>query len=506
VVEPARTRREERGVRGERRAPPRAVRPPLPAAPGAAGAAPRSGRPGARLVAAVWAAKAAAAASRALGRGGTALPGLVAERIEPAVVARLARRLGGGRAVVTGTNGKTTTARMLAAMLRTAGTPVLHNRSGSNLMRGLAATLADAAALDATIPRAAATAGVFEVDEATVPHATAAVRPDVLVVTNLFRDQLDRYGEVDSIAALWRRAVAGLPAAAVLVLNADDPSVAALRHAAPCRVLSYGVEDVPAGTAGEAHPADARWCAACGTEFAYPARFFWHVGHWACPGCGDRRPRPDIAAVAVAPAPGGTRLRLATPAGPLAVTLALAGLYNVYNALAAAAAALALGVPPAAVGAALARFAAAFGRQERFPVAGREARVLLCKNPAGVNQVLGTVLADPRPLHLLLVLNDGIADGRDVSWIWDVDFERLAGRTAALTASGTRAADLALRLAYAGLGDRLEVVEEPRAAADRALARTPAGGTLYVLPTYTAMLAVREHLARRAGRGRFWQQ
>jgi UDP-N-acetylmuramyl tripeptide synthase len=414
---------------------------------------------------------------------------------------------------------------------------VLHNRSGSNLMRGLAATLTAAAGLDGRIPNPARTAGVFEVDEATLPQAARAIQPRVIAFTNLFRDQLDRYGEVDSIAALWRQAVAALPVGATIALNADDPSVAALRREEGRgkreegrgkreeerdgetgtergrRVLTFGVEDVGAAEGGEGHPADARWCGRCGTEFTYGARFFWHVGHWSCPGCGDRRPAPDIAAVSIATGPEATGIEMRTPAGSLAVRLPLAGLYNVYNALAATAAALTLGAPLDAVKQGLESFGAAFGRQERLRVRGRDVRLYLCKNPAGVNQVLRTIAGagaggegSPHPLHFLIVLNDGIADGRDVSWIWDVDYEALAGRTALVVAAGTRAADMALRLKYAGLGDVLAVEEDTRRAVSHALSSTPAGAALYVLPTYTAMLDVRDRLAALAGKGRFWEE
>jgi lipid II isoglutaminyl synthase (glutamine-hydrolysing) len=460
-----------------------------------------------RTAAAVVAAKAARLASRRLGRGGgTALPGLLAERIEPRLVARMARRLGRGSAIVTGTNGKTTTSRMLAGILSASGAPVIHNRSGSNLMRGLAATLTEAGGLNGSIPNAARTAGVFEVDEATVPPAASAIHPRVITFTNLFRDQLDRYGEVDSITALWRRAVIGLPPHTTLVLNTDDPSVAALRHDARGPVLTFGVEDAGALAAAEAHPADSRWCGICGTEFSYRARFFWHIGHWSCPGCDDRRPAPDVAATRIDAGAERTRIELALPSGSLTVELPLEGLYNVYNALAAAATAVAMDAPVEAIRQGLESFSAAFGRQETLHVRGREARVLLCKNPAGVNQVLRTILASEEPLHLLLILNDDIADGRDVSWIWDVDFELLAGRAATVIAAGTRAADMALRLKYAGLDASVQLEEDVRTAIARALSQTPPGARLHVLPTYTAMLTAREHLAALAGQSRFWKQ
>jgi UDP-N-acetylmuramyl tripeptide synthase len=486
---------------------------------------------GFRTAAAVLAARAVGAASRRLKRGGgTALPGLVAERIDPRVVGNLARQLGGGRVIVTGTNGKTTTARMIAGALAAAGRSPVHNRSGSNLMRGLAAALTEHAGPDGRIDDAPHRAGVFEVDEATVPRAVAATRPHAVLFTNLFRDQLDRYGEVDSIAALWRQALQRLPAATRLVLNADDPTVATLAHEFSGRSLFFGVED-RAQASGAEHAADSRWCNRCGAEYAYDVAFFWHIGHWHCPGCSEQRPVPQVAAETVFSGPEGTHLTIRTPAGPLALDLPLNGLYNVYNALAATAASLALDVPLDRVCRGLSDFTAAFGRQEALTVRGRDVRVLLCKNPAGVNQVLRTILADPGPLYVLLVLNDGIADGRDVSWIWDVDFDLLRGRTALAIASGHRAADMALRLKYAGVAehlipgpfllarprpnglngggtDRAGLVLEPdvEEAVNQALAATPDGSRLYVLPTYTGMLKVRDHLAALAGRQRFWDQ
>ncbi len=473
-------------------------------------AATSAGRPPLRAVAAVVVGKAFGAGSRRLGRGGgTALPGVVAQRIEPRLSSRLARQLGRGRAIVTGTNGKTTTARMLAEIAAAAGAAPVHNRSGSNLMRGIGATLLAAASLDGRIPRAGSRCGVFEVDEATVPAAIRALRPSVAIYTNLFRDQLDRYGEVDSILQLWRRGLRALPPGATLVLNADDPSVAGLADGWNGSLLWFGVDLGDAGEQRQAeHAADARWCHACGTEYAYAPLYFGHVGNWRCPGCGRKRPDPDLRVTAIAAeAEGpGQRVALELSGQQLAFTLPLEGLYNVYNAAAALAGAGALGFDAAAAAQTLAGFAAAFGRQERLAIAGREVQLVLCKNPAGMNQALAAVLADRRPLRLLIALNDGVQDGRDISWIWDVDFERLAGRAAAIVASGSRAGDLALRLKYAGLGGAVVVERDAAAALERALALTPAGERLSVLPTYTAMLRLRELAAARGGRPAFWRQ
>jgi lipid II isoglutaminyl synthase (glutamine-hydrolysing) len=476
-------------------------------------ATPRQARLPPRAVAAVVAGKLLGRASRRLGRGGgTALPGVVAERIDPSLTARLTRQLGAGRIIVTGTNGKTTTARMLAGIAEAAGTRPVHNRSGSNLMRGIGTALLEAAGPDGVIADGAARAGVFEIDEATLPYAVPALRPNAVVFTNLFRDQLDRYGEVDSILALWRASLAALSPAATIVLNADDPSVAGLADAFAGRVLYFGIEAgafaAPAGSAE--HASDARWCHACGAEYVYNPIYFGHVGVWRCPGCGRRRPEPQVRVTSVREQAGdGLALSIATPGGAVDVDVPLEGLYNAYNAAAAFAGAQALGLATPAIIAGLSSFAAAFGRQERVRVDGRDVRMLLVKNPAGANQALQTVLAGPGPLHLLLALNDGVQDGRDISWIWDVDFEGLAGRVASIVTTGRRASDMALRLKYAGLGvDPAQVKSErdQAKALELALANTPLGQRLYVLPTYTAMMSLRAMIAARGGSSAFWEQ
>lgn len=459
-----------------------------------------------RTRAAVLAGKAAAAASRLLRQGGgTAVAGLAAERIDSQIVRRLGSTLGHGCIIVTGTNGKTTTALMLSRAAALAGLRPLHNRSGSNLMRGLAASLVAEARGPGRIPDAADRLGVFEVDEATVPHAVQALAPRAVVFNNLFRDQLDRYGEVDAVAAIWQRTLEAAPPTMAAVLNADDPSVATLAASVSGRCLFFGVDDPSAGIAAPEHAADARTCRTCGADLAYDVAYYGHVGRWSCPRCRAARPPADVRAVAIRAGAEQTDLRVDTPAGSYTVALPLAGLYNVYNALAATAGALAVGLPLDAVRTALAGFSAAFGRQERFEVDGRTVHVLLGKNPAGLNEVLRTVAARPGSHHLLLVLNDAIADGRDVSWVWDADFEILAGRAASLVVSGTRADDLALRLKYAGFGQEFLVLSNRAQALDAALAATPAGEALFVVPTYTAMLELRELLARRGGRAPYWE-
>jgi len=460
-----------------------------------------------RTSAAVIAGKAAAAASRLLGRGGgTAIAGLIAERIDPGIVRGLAAQAGQGAIAVTGTNGKTTTSLMLNRIAHEAGLSPLHNRSGSNLMRGVAAMLVEDASIAGEIPEAARRFAILEVDEATLPEIARSVPLRAAVFTNLFRDQLDRYGEVDTVARSWQRALGAAPEEMTCVLNADDPAVAHLGRNAHGRVLYYGVDDVAAGGPAVEHASDFRTCLQCGAELRYDVTFYGHIGHWRCDACGNQRPRPDISVTQVTLGEDTTALAISFPDGGLKVALPLSGLYNAYNALAAAAGAFALGLPRDAIVRALEGFEAAFGRQERFSIEGRDVRVLLGKNPTGLNQVLHSIAAQPGRKRILFFLNDGIADGRDVSWIWDADYETIQPRTEWTLAAGTRAEELALRLKYAGFGDDVPVERDTSAAVRRALDATPAGGTVYVVPTYTAMLEVRDLLAQKAGARRFWER
>jgi UDP-N-acetylmuramyl tripeptide synthase len=290
-----------------------------------------------------------------------------------------------------------------------------------------------------------------------------------------------------------------------VVLNADDPSLASLAQATEGRVVLYGLEDTSRGVDRLEHAADARWCSACGGELSYATVFYGHLGHWRCPACRAARPAARVVATRVEQEAEDTRLSIALPGGEVSASVPLAGLYNAYNALAAVAAAWALDIGPDDTERGLQTFTAAFGRQERLEVGGRRVQVILAKNPAGLNEVLRTITADGVEKDVVLFLNDDIADGRDVSWIWDVDFELLAGKVRSVTVSGRRAWDMALRLKYGGLDNLPEVEENTAAALRQAIRATPEDDTLYVIPTYTAMLEVRELLARWARRPAFWE-
>ena len=440
--------------------------------------------------------RAAGTLSRLAGRGGgTTLPGKLLWKIDPGAIDRLAARLTEGSVLVSATNGKTTTTAMVAEILRPS-VRFAHNSSGANLVSGVASTLLHSAGADL---------GLFEVDEAALPEVARRVRPKALLLGNLFRDQLDRYGELEILAARWRETVAALPDAR-LIVNGDDPQVGDLAYAHRDAVV-FGVDDPRRARPTLQHAADSKYCVRCGTPYEYAAAYVGHLGDYTCPNCGHTRPPLQVAAREIElRGLDGASFRLDAPAGSVAVELALPGLYNVYNAVGAAALALALEIPLADVKAGLERFSAAFGRFERIAVGDRRVLMLLIKNPAGANEVIRTLVEAAPPAVALIALNDAIADGRDVSWIWDVDFEPLLAGIDRVVVTGSRAAELALRFGYGGLArDRIEVMPRLEAALDRGLELIPVGGELIVLPTYTAMLALRRIVASRGHVKDYWE-
>ncbi|HTR88672.1 MAG TPA: MurT ligase domain-containing protein [Solirubrobacteraceae bacterium] len=439
------------------------------------------------------------ALSRLRGGAGTSAPGKALLRMDPEAIGELSARLPEGSVLLSATNGKTTTATMIASIFSHEGLRLVHNRAGANMAGGIASTLLAAARPGGGID---GELGLFEVDEMWLASIASQLRrPRAILLSNLFRDQLDRYGELETIAARWAYALRDdHTRESALVLNADDPVIADLGRERARGVLYFGIEDQGLSLPGIAHAADAKHCRRCGAPYVFDAIYLGHLGHYHCPGCGQTRPHPQVSAEQVSlEGVRASAFTLRTPAGSERVTLALPGLYNVYNALAAAALASALQVPLASIRAGLRDARAAFGRAETLQLDGRELRILLVKNPVGANEVLRTLALEPGSHDVLAILNDNIADGRDVSWVWDADFELLAGRVRRATCAGTRAAEMALRLKYAGVEPR-RIVVQPDLATALARASGDAGTSgrpLYALPTYTAMLSLRELLARR---------
>jgi len=422
-------------------------------------------------------------------------------RLEPEALTRLGAKLDRGTTIVSATNGKTTTAAMIATALEAAGRRPVHNRAGSNMTWGVATALLEQDGHE----------GLFEVDEAWLPRVAAQLDPSLIVLGNLFRDQLDRYGELEALAEGWAKTVAAHAGGARFVLNADDPAIADLGRDAGGEprdgVTYFGVEDAGQALPELQHAFDAKHCRRCGGHYAYERAFVGHLGHYSCPSCGARRPVPDVAATEIELlGMEGSRVTLRTPRGPMRLELPLPGLYNVYNALAAVAAAIELGVAPDRTAEALGEMRAAFGRVETIDVGGSTLSILLIKNPAGANEVLRTLRleAGDDGLELWIALNDRIADGRDVSWVWDTDFELLEGAVRRVVCAGTRAAEMALRLKYAGWPPAaIEVEPDIARSLDSAIAK--ADGRLFALPTYTALLELRKLLASRGLAEEFWR-
>jgi UDP-N-acetylmuramyl tripeptide synthase len=430
--------------------------------------------------------------------GGTTVPGKLLWKLDPAAVDELARRLPLGSALVSATNGKTTSAAMAAGILK-GKFRLAHNSSGANLVSGVASTL---------LAARGAELGLFEVDEAALPEVARRLRPRAVCLGNLFRDQLDRYGELELVAERWRAGVHELPEDSALIVNGDDPQVGDLgRERDPGRLTVFGVDDPRHAHPALQHAADSKWCIRCGTPYEYAAAYIGHLGDYRCPACGHTRPPLDVVARGIEL--GGidrVSFDLIAPDGSRRVQLGVPGLYNVYNALGAASLARALGASLDEIQSGLEAFHAAFGRFERIELDGKSLLVLLIKNPAGANEAIRTLLTGTAPTLVLAALNDATADGRDVSWIWDVDFEPLLPALEQLVATGDRAAELALRFKYAGFDEQaIEVVPELETALDRALALTPPGGELVALPTYTAMLALRDVVARRGFVRQYWE-
>jgi UDP-N-acetylmuramyl tripeptide synthase len=422
-------------------------------------------------------------------------------RLAPDAIGRLAVSLERGSTIISATNGKTTTAGMLAATLRADGRFPVHNRAGSNMSWGVATALLEQSGSE----------GLFEVDEAWLPAVAEELEPRLIVLGNLFRDQLDRYGELERLADEWAALVEARVGATEFVLNADDPLVADLgsdrdgnRRAG---VTYFGIEDSTQGLPALEHAHDAKHCRRCGAAYVYERAFVGHLGHYTCPNCDADRPAPDVAATEITlEGMSDSRLAIRTPHGELRARLPLPGLYNVYNAIAAVAAALRLGVGLDDVTRGLETMKAVFGRVETIVVSGTSVSILLIKNPVGANEVMRTLRleSDERGLDIWIALNDQIADGRDVSWIWDADFELLHGSVRSAVCAGSRAPEMAVRLKYAGWPtDAIEVVDGVEDSLDRAIAR--ADGRLFALPTYTALLELRKLLADRGLAPEYWQ-
>lgn len=438
--------------------------------------------------------------------GGTSFPGAAARRIDPLVLEKVATASKSRKAVITGSNGKTTTCRMLAALARSAGLSVAQNRSGSNLLQGVTAVAVREANLRGRI---AARLLLLEVDEATMRRVAPEVAPDMILITNVFRDQLDRFGELYSMARMLEASVEALPAHASVVLNGDDPLVASFAPSAQARRLYFGLRVEDAGAETPEHAADSIRCVHCQHNLTYRRAYLSHLGDYECSGCGNTRPELDIAVTQMQVSPdGGTEMTVETPAGTIEVRVPLPGLHNVYNAAAALAGAFALGtLEPQSARSALAELRPAFGRLEEITAGGRRTVLSFVKNPASYNATLRLIMRRPGRKHVLAAHSNTVVDGEDFAWLWDVDLEQLVPDLASLVVSGTRAEEVALRMKYAGADPSdVQVIPERQAALDTALARMSPDEQLYILAGYTPMREFRQIMQRRGWVQPFWEE
>ncbi|WP_449241514.1 MurT ligase domain-containing protein [Desulfoscipio gibsoniae] len=456
-----------------------------------------------RLIIAILVAKLAMYLSRLTGRGrGSSLPGMLALRIYPELLKHYQGRTRKGVIMTTGTNGKTTTSNMLADIMEQAGYRVVTNREGANLITGVATAYIKSGTLTA---RLNCDYAVLEVDEAAFPAVTRWIRPNRVLVTNFFRDQLDRYGELDTTVAKVLGALKKLSGDTELILNADDPLVARLFKETGRTTMFYGVCPDAALSSAAAYSREAKFCPFCGVTLVYDFYIYSQLGDFKCPQCGFARPRPDIEAKDVISDAAGIKATIrgsGAYGGTWSLFIPVRGIYNAYNALAAFAAALSLGVAPEKAAYYLTKYIPAAGRMESFCYAEKQVTLTLVKNPTGFNQALTSLLAYKGKQDVMIAINDNDADGRDISWLWDVDFEvlvRYLNQFNGFICSGRRAEEMALRLKYAGVPTCLLTTERNyRRALDAALHGE--GAAVGILATYTALWPVEKILGQKAER------
>ena len=454
-----------------------------------------------RAIAAILLCKLLRAVSRLLHRGGTAMPGRIALKLCPDLLSRLAKNV--RTVAVTGTNGKTTSARMIEEAFSRAGKNYLTNRSGANLLSGITTEFVMNSTVFGRMKREYA---VIECDEAAARTVFPQLRPQVVVVTNLFRDQLDRYGEVTHTLENIRVGLQAVPDA-LLCLNADCSLCSSLALDLPNRAVYFGLEKSASQRRDKPALSDATHCIRCRTEYEYDYVTYGHLGGFRCPRCGYARRSPDYAVTEITELRGsGSSVVMSLRGEKVTVDINLPAVYNIYNAVGAVAASAEMGLDAHEAAAALASFRCGFGRMEEFRLGKGGTRMMLVKNPAGCNQVLEYLQEIDGDFNLVVCLNDRDADGTDVSWIWDADFERLAAmseRIGQLVVSGDRAGDMRVRLKYAGIDDGKILTERNYDALVDWLGQqeTP----VCIMPTYTAMLELRQKIVHRCGGAEFWE-
>lgn len=453
-----------------------------------------------RIILAVLVCKLSRALIRLLGRGGTAFPGRMALKICPDVLSALSN--GVRTILITGTNGKTTSARMIEQAFIDQKRSYLSNKSGANLISGITAEFAMNSSITGHCKKEYA---VIECDEAASKTVLKYLKPEVIVATNVFRDQLDRYGEITHTLNNIIEGISHSPES-LLCLNADCSLISSIPEHVPNPVVFFGI-NVPLADADSKELSDASHCIHCKTEYEYDYHTYGHLGGFRCPKCGYSRPTPQYAVTEISALDvDSSSVNMDLNGRELFLHINLPAVYNIYNAAGAAAALDAFGFQRAEIASALASFDCGFGRMEKFDLEGRPGRMMLVKNPAGCNQVMRYLAALPDEAMFVVCLNDNDADGTDISWIWDADFERLSTmgeRLDQVLVSGLRAEDMLLRLKYAGVPEeRMTLVHDYGELIER---MCKSEHRVFIMPTYTAMLDLRSQLQKRLGGKEFWE-
>ncbi len=461
-----------------------------------------------RLALAISAGKLVGAAGRLLGvGGGTSLPGMVARRIDPDVLKTVMGASTARKIVITGSNGKTTTSRMIAEMAKESGNRLSHNRSGSNLLQGVTSVAVNFASISGELQSDVL---VFEIDEGTMQHVVPEIQPDVVVITNIFRDQLDRFGELYAVARSLDKVLEGLPETSTIVLNGNDPQVANFGLNAKAKRVFFGLNTTEIGTPVPDLSADVIRCIHCQEDLEYKVAYLSHLGLYRCPNCGYTLPDLNIAATSVKLASDGkgpTHATLSTPAGEMEIEIPLPGVHNVYNAAAAVGAALAAGFPKEKLPTALAKLQPAFGRLEEIKAGNQTIYLAFVKNPTSFNLIMRLIMQHPGQKHILLAASHTVVDGEDFSWLWDLEVEELTPDIVDAICSGNKPEELAMRLKYAEVApERIRMIEEREQALDAALANAGPNGTLYILATYSPTQELRRIMQKRGWVKHFWEE
>lgn len=443
--------------------------------------------------------------------GGTTLPGKVALKLFPGILKSIAKDF--EIIMVTGTNGKTTTTRIIEEILKNNNVDYITNKSGANLLSGITTLFIQAVSISGKPKHKVA---LIESDEAAFNQVTKHITPKAVVVTNFFRDQLDRYGELYSTLNAVKSGLERIDDNATIILNADDSMCASLGKDTSKPVFYYGINQDTYQATLENVNSDAMFCIYCKNKYEYKNHIYGHLGSFYCTNCGYKRPDADLECIEIQEAGSSyTTIKckctfsLLQEENEFLTRINLPGLYNVYNAMAAATCGLALNYKADTILNALQSFESGFGRMESISVEDKTVKLILVKNPTGFNQVLSFLALDNQPLNIAFLINDNLADGTDISWLWDVDFEQLNNvedKINGLITSGVRGEDMAVRLKYSGLDtSRIKIIKDYYILINEGLKKTPPGGCFYILPTYTAMLDIRSILKKKFNLKEFWK-